>query len=320
MRNLRNLILSTAAMVSLAVSVLGALITAPRLRAQAPTVQSPSASQWQIDAGVKMEFDDASIKQNISNDPAHTNVPLNDAALAPPNGGLLSAVGFPLFAYLGFAYKLDVYQIRGFVFSQLPEWASTERFDIQARAHGDPTRDQMRLMMQTLLANRFKLAAHMETRHLPVVELFLNEPGKTGPQLRPHSDDPPCAEIPPPGSASTPPPTLANGLSAVCGTISRKSASGQVLFGGRNLTMAEIAKNVGPIAAEAGALPSTLPVFDQTGLSGKFDFWIKFTPRPDTSEVIFTEALQEQLGLKLKSPTVPIEVLIIDHVEEPAPN
>jgi bla regulator protein BlaR1 len=267
-----------------------------------------------------MEFDAASIEKIISNDPGHTNVPLNDADVFPPNGGLLSALDFPLLTYIRFAYKLSIYQMHPVV-SQLPEWANTEGFDIQARAHGDPTKDQMRLMMQALLADRFKLTVHMETRQLPVVALVLNEHGKTGPQLHPHSDDPLCVEIPPPGAASTPPPMLANGLSLVCGAILRKVESDQVLFGGRNLTIAEIAKNVGPIAAEAGALPSTLPVYDLTGLSGKFDFWIKFTPRPDTSRSeIFTEALQEQHGLKLKWQTVPLEVPVIDHVEEPAPN
>ena len=63
--------------------------------------------------------------------------------------------------------------------SQLPKWAITDRFDIQGRAQGNPTKDQMRLMMQSLLADRFRLAVHYETRQVPVFALIVDQPGKT---------------------------------------------------------------------------------------------------------------------------------------------
>lgn len=70
--------------------------------------------------------------------------------------------------------------------------ATTDRFDIQARAEGNPGKDQMRLMMRSLLADRFKLAIHHETRQVPAFAIVLVKPGKTGPQLQLHPNDAPC--------------------------------------------------------------------------------------------------------------------------------
>ena len=67
-----------------------------------------------------------------------------------PNGGLFTATNFRLTDYLAFAYKITSFQIQTQV-SGLPKWAAMDRFDIQARAEGNPTKDQMRLMMQALL-------------------------------------------------------------------------------------------------------------------------------------------------------------------------
>jgi len=81
----------------------------------------------------------------------------------------------------------------------LPKWLATERFAIEARVDGEgnPTKDQMRLMMQSLLADRFKLAVHFETEEVPVFALTLLKPGKLGPKLRLHADGPPCdARVP----------------------------------------------------------------------------------------------------------------------------
>jgi len=75
---------------------------------------------------------------------------------------------------------------------QMPEWVTTERYAIEARADGTPTKDQMRLMMRSLLAERFGFKAHFEERTLPAFALELVNPGKTGPKLRPHSEGVPC--------------------------------------------------------------------------------------------------------------------------------
>jgi len=69
----------------------------------------------------------------------------------------------------------------------LPKWVSTDSFDVQARAEGNSTQDQMCLMLRSLLADRFGLTVHVETAQPPVLALVLEKPGKTGPKLRPHS-------------------------------------------------------------------------------------------------------------------------------------
>jgi hypothetical protein len=147
------------------------------LSAQTPATQPPAAPQWQIDAGGKASFEVTSVKQNVSHNPANSNVALTNLDEGAPNGGFLSAVGFSLARYITFAYKLSPGEAQ-VVISQLPKWAVGDRFDIEARANGSPTRDQMRLMMQALLAGRFKLAVHTETHQLPVLAAVLGETRK----------------------------------------------------------------------------------------------------------------------------------------------
>jgi uncharacterized protein (TIGR03435 family) len=308
----RRLIIATAGFV--AVIVAGAL-TASRLGAQAPATL-PAVPQWQIDAGGKMAFDVASVKPDKSDANPIANFPLTFVDDHPSTGGRLSVVNFRLITYIAFAYKLAPGQ-QQLVRPQLPKWATTESFDIEAKAEGNPTKDQMRLMMQSLLADRFKLAVHFETRQLPVYALVLEKPGQTGPQLKPHIDDPPCG-------AFTSPQAGDDGWIMLCGALGGTYVSGRLRNGSRNLTMEQI----------AGFLPAMAnldrPVQDRTGLGGSFDLRIEFTPefngppppnfQPDPSGPTFLEALHEQLGLKLEPQTGPVDVLVIDHVEEPSPN
>lgn len=184
-RNVRSRPLLTIASVvvlaaTLLVSVL-ATLRAQSAKGQGPPAQPPTP-QWQIDAGGRMAFDVASVKPNTAA-PSPTNTNSN-VALGPgdyysPTGGLFSATNFPLNTYIAFAYKLTGNQGRVFQ-EQAPKWVLSDRFDIQARAEGSPTKDQMRLMMQALLADRFKLVMHSETRQLPVFGLVLDKAGKIG--------------------------------------------------------------------------------------------------------------------------------------------
>jgi uncharacterized protein (TIGR03435 family) len=102
------------------------------------------------------------------------------------------------------------------------------------------------------------------------------------------------------------------------------SAPGRLRLGGRNVTMELIASTLSvPGGAER-------PVLDKTGLTGTFDFWIEYAPsdspppgaisQPDATGPTFLQALQEQLGLKLESQTGPVDVLVLDHVEQPSEN
>ena len=226
-----------------------------------------------------------------------------------------------------FAYKLTREQSQAFQ-TQLPKLANTFRYDIEAHASGNPTKDQFRLMMHALLADRFKLAVHFETRQLPVFALILDKPGKLGPHLQQHSDASPCAtpaflQAP----VRAPSGTVTGGFPDMCGAFLplQPSAPGLVRPGARNTTMEAIAT----FFSAFGMGGVDRPVLDKTGLTGKYDLIIEFAPQmngpqppggdvqPDTSGPTFLEALKEQLGLKLEPQTGPVVVLVVNHAEEP---
>ena len=287
-----------------------------------------SAPDWQVAAGGEMAFDAASVKQNLEpyppgGSPPHSNFPLDSGEAYSLNGGLFSTTKWPLYVYIGFAYKLTPYA-NSRVIQQLPKWAQVEHFDIQARAEGTPTKDQMRLMARSLLADRFKLVVHTEAQEMPVFHLVLDKPGRLGPNLRPHSADRPCAVISDP-SAST---SGASAVSFPCGNMSGHFRSGQMREEGRALTMKELADYMKEM--EGSGLDR--PVLDYTGLPSTFDFTLEWTPQGttvslnganvslDETGMPFVVALKQQLGLKLDAATDPVDVLVIDHVEEPTPN
>jgi uncharacterized protein (TIGR03435 family) len=308
--------------------LLFSFVDAPVLRAQSAT------GSWEKAAGGKMSFDVASVKQNISGlppvgDNPTANFPLDDGNAYAANGALLSVTNFPLQAFIDFAYKLTPSQVQA-LRSQLPKWATTQRFDLQAHAPASTTKDQMRLMMQSLLADRLKFAAHMETREAPVFGLVLAKPGKLGIQLHPYSSDPPCPETnPTPGRGGAPSDTTVGDFPLICyvvaATIHNDNGINHFIVGSRNISMQQIANDL-------GAIPSSnldRPVVDQTGLTGEFDFVMRVTlnnpaspvnAQPDDSEPSFPEALSDQLGLKLVPQTGPVDVLVIDHIEQPSPN
>ncbi len=288
--------------------------------------QSPDALDWQAAAGGRQAFEVASVK------PAKTwhvpNFPLNTGD-AKPAGGRFFAT-FPLLAYITFAYKVPPY-IAEAAITQVPKWATTDSFEIDAQAPGNPTKDQMRLMMQALLAERFKLAVHFETREGPVLALTLVKPGQIGPKLHPHSDGPPCGDFAPPVRG-----VPLDVFPANCGTDQlNQNAKGLRRIGYRNGTMERIAETIGGYAGLAGEAEK--PVVDRTGLSGTYDFLMEYTPgendqlgrslppNPDgpTAELqgtLFLTAMREQLGLKLVRARGATRTLVIDHVERPSEN
>ncbi|HVW08874.1 MAG TPA: TIGR03435 family protein [Bryobacteraceae bacterium] len=184
-----------------------------------------------------------------------------------------------------------------------PDWAKSDRFDITARypapvrsgkrTSADMLRDrnQMDLMLRALLEDRFRLKTHRETRNLPVYELVVSKQG-----------------------------LLKQGN---CGDRCRTSEFGE---NGRDLTIEGDAMNVTELA---GTISMVLdrPVIDKTGVSGTFDVDLRWTPEPgeagdsdettveNSSGSIFT-VLQEKLGLKLRKATGPIDVLVVDHVDQ----
>lgn len=205
-----------------------------------------------------------------------------------------------------------------------PKWIDSEHFDIEARAMGDPARAQMKLMVQSLLEDRFKLVMHHETRQVPVYALVVAKPGKIGPQLIPHSDGAKCTEAAPGKGLKQPGPGEA--MPSYCGGLFMNPRPGDLRETGNKVTLDGLGQFLGRSVDRK--------IVDKTGLSGLFDFSLEFAPdmgpgsQRDSSASasdspappsLFT-ALEEQLGLKLEATKGPVDVLVIDHAEEPSPN
>ena len=273
-------------------------------------------------AGNKMSFEVASVRLNNAGfapggPMPHSNFPL-DSADGDVSGDLFSVTNFPISSLIAFAYKLPFNDINKLV-AQLPKWAMDKGFDVTARAPGNPAKNQFRLMVQAMLAERFKFVMHYEVRQAPLYNLVLLKPGKMGPRLRLYGNEAPCATTPAPDQ------TVAGGFPATCASLQVLPASepGHLIrFGARNVSMAFIADSLP--AMGIGAVDR--PIFDRTGLNGNFDFILEWDRTPlrynqsDTAGPNFVEALKEQLGLKLDPQTGPVNTFVIDHIEKPSEN
>jgi len=319
-----------AGLMALASMVVFGLANAP-LKAQATRDETPSANSkttpaWQIAAGGPMSFEVASIRLAEPGARFQTNVNLNLEDEPIPMGGRLTATA-ALGSYIALAYKfMPVGAQSEAVFDHLPKWATTDLFTIEAKAPmANPSKDQMRLMMQSLLAERFKLAVHFETHDVPVLALVQIKPGELGPRLRPHSQGPACdAEIPPVDRNSAKIPDVWLPVCGITQAIDWRDHT--AILGSRNITLDVLAAYIPTL------IPVDRPVIDQTGLTGRFDYELNFTPewrmpkgqsadtQLDLTGPTFFEALKDQLGLKLKPTRAPIQILVIDHVEQPSPN
>jgi uncharacterized protein (TIGR03435 family) len=278
-------------------------------------------------APVRPSFEIASVKPNTSNDQPFSNFPMGPGDVYSSNGGRFTARGFPLVSYLFFAFRITGDQSAS-VQSQLPGWVMTERFDIEAKTDGDPakdTKDQMRLMMQSLLAERFKMNARYETKEGPVFAITLAKPGKPGPQLRLHPEGVECSTAVSSETDLAGVATVDGGYPKTCGGFTGlvPSQRGRLRMGARNVTMDFIGKHL---------LSNFLnrPIIDRTGMSGTFDIVMEFVPEqngppnPDSQPLdigpTFLQALNEQVGLKAESTKGPVDVLVISHIERPSGN
>jgi uncharacterized protein (TIGR03435 family) len=207
-------------------------------------------------------FEVASVKANRSSDKGVSNFPLGPGDVYGVSGNYFSATNFPLITYIAFAYKVTGPAAQALL-QQAPKWVTAERFDITARAEGRHTKDQMRQMMQLLLAERFKLVSHEEVRQTSVAELVIARSGKLGPQLQLHPADADC-----PANAGPLETTADHRFPLLCGGLLQMPSihPGRVRYGARNMTLAFLAKTL------SGLTPLEHPLNDQTGLSGTFDF------------------------------------------------
>jgi bla regulator protein BlaR1 len=246
--------------------------------------------------------------------------PLDNGTAYTPS--LQFSADFGLITYIQFAYKIQfTQQQRESMRARLPKWifagpydGSSDRFAIEAKASTIPTKDQIRLMMQSLLADRFQLKVHFEEQETAVLTLAQVKPGKMGPKLRLHSEGPPCTD---PAAA----PQQAGVFPPMCeATMATEKPGGMVRVGSRNSTMAQLAE----VLPGIGRLDR--PLVDQTGITGPIDYEVEFTRElnsaapADDPETTLMEALREQLGLKVEPAKAKLRVLVIDHVERPSEN
>jgi uncharacterized protein (TIGR03435 family) len=276
------------------------------------------------------EFDVASVKENKGSGPMRSNFPLGPGDAYVPNGGHFIATNVELTTYIYFAYKVQPNQGAA-LRKQVPDWAQTTRYDIEAKVDGDPDKDDMRAMMRALLAERFGLKMHTEMQETSVLDLVLAKPGVMGETLRVHpADDMSCPKDVDPSAMNgkeEPPKEAADGFPVRCGAIlfMKASAAGGVKLGARNAPIKLFADG----AIFFGNLGK--PVVDKTGLAGKYDFTLEFArdeamfpggpdSTPDETEPSFLNALTAQMGLKVKADKGQAPVLVLDHVERPSPN
>jgi uncharacterized protein (TIGR03435 family) len=276
------------------------------------------------------EFDVASVKENRSNGPTQSNFPLGPGDAYVQNGGHFVATNLPLVNYIFFAYKVQ--PNRGpALLKQLPDWARTRMYDIEAKVEGDPDKDDMRAMMRALLAERFGLKIHTEMQEISVLDLVLAKPGAMGKTLRVHpAEDMSCTKDVDPNvmhAEAEPPKEAVDGFPVVCGKIlgMKASTAGMVKLGARNVPIKPFVDG----AMFFGNLGK--PVVDKTGLTGKYDFTLEFARdgamsppgpdfTPDETEPSFLSALSAQMGLKVKADKGQVAVLVLDHVERPSAN
>ena len=227
----------------------------------------------------------------------HQPVPHEHSHIVNTNGGFI-AVNVDLKAILEWAFDVPSSRIVGG-----PEWINSARFDIEAKADNAldtiPQNDasaaklEKRRMVQALLADRFRLTFHNETRELPIYALVI---ANGGPKFLD---------------------SKANGTTVNAG-------SGRLQLEGGENTVALLATWL--------AQPLGRVVVDETGVQGRYNIVLKWTPEyavpptanlasaSDPSEPSIFTAIQEQLGLKLESRKAPVQVFFIDHIEMPSEN
>jgi uncharacterized protein (TIGR03435 family) len=244
-------------------------------------------------------------------------------------GGRFTAVNVPVRMLIRNAYQLQDAQLIGG-----PTWITTEKFDINAKAEGNPTSAQLQEMLRALLVERFGLVLHQESRELPVYVLVLaRADGKLGPKLK--ASDVDCSPSRGRGAAAPnlppgPPPGQPQTSRAMpCGI-----RMGFGLLSGSGMSMYDFGNALSPMVGRN--------VVDRTNLTGHYDVELSWTPDQmqgspagpggpggpggggaptfdPNGPSIFT-AVQEQLGLKLDSQKTQLDVTVIDKVTPPTPD
>jgi uncharacterized protein (TIGR03435 family) len=303
-------------------TVLVSLSEPPLGRAQSQA----GATAPQAQAGAPQSFEVASIKPSA---PAENGMFMVMMGNSP--GGRWTAKGVTTSILIQQAYDVKDFQISGG-----PSWLNSERYDIVAKADTpNITREMLKVLLQSLLAERFNLKFHRDTKELPIYALVV---GKNGHKLH-------ASEIQPntQGDAQAANPSKPGQTGG--GTGGAVEVAGAPVKSGSQIRMGrgQLNAQMTPVSAIAAMLAQQLgrPVIDKTDIKGNFDFSLQWTPdetqrgigfggmeKPatdsplpsdPTSPSIFT-AVQEQLGLRLEATKGPVEILVIDRIEKASGN
>jgi uncharacterized protein (TIGR03435 family) len=231
----------------------------------------------------------------------------------PIRGGTVTLMNSTVASLIQFAYGLRDFQV-----VDGPDWVRKDLFEVQARAAGEPARADVQLMLQSLLEERFGLRLRKEQWEMRFFAMVpARSDGSLGPYLHRVPDTGPCSnpqELE--GEKTRPKPAQGSAMAMAgfsCGSLS--------------------------VLAELASRNVELPVFDRTGLSGRWSATLYFAPDPnlrvgnsfgpppaagtvsvDPNLVSFPSALQEQLGLKLEATRGPVDVMVIAAVRQPTEN
>lgn len=311
----RKLLLTAAGLMAVAVPIVFGSASATQSAAQG---QAPSQAQSQNAAATTPAY----LYEIVSVKPCKPETS-GGYTMNTPDG--YTAKCTLLVILIDYAYGiLNPEQLSG-----APSWVSSQRFDVDAKMDGSVanaiqklSRDDRKLarqqMLQALLADRFKLTVHRETRELSVYALVIAKNGSKLKEVKPDDNSPDRIKG-------------ADGH-AVTDRVMMGTSGGAMTMTGQAVSMPMLVRL---LSQRVGRI-----VVDKTGLTGNFDFYMQFTPEEGgllaaSSDVpggaaplppsdpgapsIFT-AVQEGLGLKLESRKVPVEIIVIDHVERPSRN
>jgi len=291
---IRKFALTVAGVAVLAAPIMVGIMNAPAIRAQSGQSEHPA-------------FEVASVKLAAPAPGGRARSSMRGGpGTADPDRIIFTNV--TLTSVLLRAYGVKPYQVSG------PGWMGSDRYDITAKIPEGVTKQQVNLMLQRLLADRFHLALHHETKELQGYELVQ---GKGGLKLKRSTDAGPDVE---PTEA---PKTDANGFPQL-------AAPGLVIMEGvrGKAVVSFLTAKAQPLSALTELLSKEfrLPVADKTGLTGKFDFTLEFAPEapgalpsenPEESAAQnLTGAVPRQLGLKLEPKKIPVDILIIDRADK----
>jgi uncharacterized protein (TIGR03435 family) len=235
------------------------------------------------DRPARLTFDVATIRPS---DPAMQN-----GGIKPlPGGNGYMTQNVPVKLMISLMYEVPMRQIIG-----CPDWLNTDRYDIEAKADGSYSKDDLHLMFQSLLADRFNLKFHKETKEGPVYALTVDKAGSKM-TANTSEQDYKIPMIPGPDGMK-----------------------------GKRVSMKYLSWYLGQQVQR-----DERPVVDKTGLTGNYDFTLNFAPYrgvdapadvPDVqNRPSLFEALKEQLGLRLTSEKGPVEYYVIDHIDRPSDN